>query len=76
MRRTAKETIVRVQVPPACRDDRLLVYAEGRRMMALHPPESGIVAALKGDPIGYFKAVWAGAGEGWLIGDRVEDQNW
>jgi hypothetical protein len=72
----ATETIVKVQAPIVSSEDRLLVYAEGRRMMKLHPPESEVIKALGGDLKGYFKAVWSGSDAGWIIGDRVPDQSW
>jgi hypothetical protein len=74
-----RETIVKVQMPPSmapATDQRLLVFAEGRKMMAFHAPESEILDKLRGDATGFFKAVWAGHAEGWLIGDRVPDQFW
>jgi hypothetical protein len=35
---------------------------------------SAVQTAMRGDPKGYFLAIWSGGG--WKIGERVKEQEW
>jgi hypothetical protein len=69
--------IIKVQVPlggAAVETGTCLVYGRGHKHLVEQPVPEDARKALKGDPKGYFKAVWSGMV--WDISERVADQNW
>ena len=72
----ASVEIVKVQVPLAGgTPNTCLVYDRARKHMVEMPLMNHVKAALKGDPKGYFRAVWSSV-VGWGISERVGDQPW
>ncbi len=68
--------IVKVQVAQFPPGAPALVYARGRYRLSQQQLPSFVLAALNGDPKGYFEARWIGPANRWAIGRRIEDQDW
>ncbi len=66
--------IIKVQVSLSCPQDPLLVYDREKRFVEMHDQTEAILEALAGSPKGYFEAE-RDLGK-WVIGKRVEDQDW
>ena len=69
-------TIVKVQVPLMSTDptNPALIYAEHRQGMTQQLLDPVVLEQMNGAPKAFFEA-HLGA-DGWIIGERVPDQNW
>jgi hypothetical protein len=73
-----KTMIVKVQVPLASFPPgatEVLIYDERKKYRTLQYVPTRVYKALKGDPKGYFYAMWID-GKGFSIGHRVTDKDW
>lgn len=72
------KAIVKVQTPLYSTDpeasDQLMIYPQTRERICFQRPTEAVLAALNGDPKGYFEATYERGR--WTIGKRVEDRPW
>lgn len=69
-------TIVKVQMPLAVSGGAplALIYAEGREHLIQQSLNADTLKLMAGEPKAFFEAIWADGR--WLIGDRVNWQDW
>jgi hypothetical protein len=69
--------IVKVQRPLSAGGGPWLIYDKDHKhqeMVEAKEIASAVQTAMRGDPKGYFLAIWSGGG--WKIGERVKEQKW
>jgi hypothetical protein len=68
--------IVKVQLPLATNlsTPLALVYGKGRTNMTQQSLNAATLKLMAGEPKAFFEAKWSDGR--WLIGDRVDRQNW